>query len=203
MTDLLKTASTRRKRAFARRSDEARNNEIIRLFRSGLTSSEIAPLFGIAARSVSALLRSYGVRRSEGGKEVAAAIKRQRAIAAKRLARFEVRGCSPDDFDSDEQFEEARARFKQQKSRAVTRRIGWELTFAEWWSIWRASGKWDVRGRRAADSAVMARRGDVGPYSASNVYITTLANNFVESHFVRGHRVKGLAAEDASVLFHA
>jgi len=88
--------------------------------------------------------------------------------------------CNPADFESPEQMRIARQRFVEQRGRARQRGIGWELTFEEWWGIWRSSGQWAARGRDHAQAAVMARRGDVGPYSKENVYITTLVANFDE-----------------------
>ena len=48
----------------------------------------------------------------------------------------------------------------------------WDITFPEWLEVWESSGKLEARGR-GNDLYVMARMGDVGPYSPSNVYIAT------------------------------
>lgn len=94
-------------------------------------------------------------------------------------------GVPPEFFDSPEQGPEAYKRFGKQRGRAKERGIGWELTFAEWWGIWRESGRWSERGCSRSESAVMARYGDTGPYSFGNVRILTLVENFDESKAVR------------------
>lgn len=69
-----------------------------------------------------------------------------------------------------------RHKFHRQVHHAKTRGIQWLLTFDEWWAIWQASGKWEMRGRSSGDY-VMARRGDVGPYSKENVFICLGSEN--------------------------
>ena len=49
------------------------------------------------------------------------------------------------------------------------------LTFAQWWYIWRRSGKWEQRGT-LPHQYCMARKGpDIGPYAMGNVKIITNA----------------------------
>lgn len=104
--------------------------------------------------------------------------------------RFATRmGCSLSDFESSDQMRLARQRFIEQRWRATQRKVGWELTFIEWWRIWQKSGLWSVRGRSNGESAVMARFGDEGPYSKENVHITSLSNNFAEYREGKGKRV--------------
>lgn len=75
------------------------------------------------------------------------------------------------------------AKYKCQKSNAATRGIGWELTFAEWWQLWQASGKFDQRGR--GHGYVMARFGDSGTYEIGNVEIITAAQNSSDSYLTK------------------
>lgn len=63
---------------------------------------------------------------------------------------------------------------------ARKRAIAWEFTFDTWWAMWRASGRYAERGRRRGQY-VMARYGDVGPYSPSNVRVCLAAENGRES----------------------
>ena len=67
-------------------------------------------------------------------------------------------------------------KFEHQRQQAKQRGIAWDLTFDEWWAIWQDSGKWELRGPRVGQY-VMARRGDAGPYSRSNVFICTSTEN--------------------------
>jgi hypothetical protein len=68
--------------------------------------------------------------------------------------------------------------FQYQRSNAEgpTRNIPWELTFKQWWNIWKRSGHWDERGRNK-NNYCMARIGDAGPYSVDNVLIITNSEN--------------------------
>lgn len=69
--------------------------------------------------------------------------------------------------------------FRNQKSAARKRGIGWELTFDEWIQVWVDSGHLADRGRHRGQYQ-MARYGDVGPYSISNVQIKTSSANLAE-----------------------
>jgi hypothetical protein len=69
-----------------------------------------------------------------------------------------------------------RYRYLLHRANAKSRGIPFLLTFAEWLTIWLDSGKWDQRGR-GVNQYVMARFGDVGPYSAYNVHICTVRQN--------------------------
>jgi hypothetical protein len=65
--------------------------------------------------------------------------------------------------------------FIQQRNNAKRRGIGWELKLWDWWMIWQDSGHWDERGK--GNGFVMARKGDVGPYSKDNVFIEWARRN--------------------------
>jgi Zn-finger nucleic acid-binding protein len=69
----------------------------------------------------------------------------------------------------------------QQKRNARGRGIEFSISFDDWWRIWQDSGHWDDRGR-LSKQYVMARKGDVGPYSKDNVKIVTHADNVREFH---------------------
>jgi hypothetical protein len=71
------------------------------------------------------------------------------------------------------------AKYRFQKNSAHRRNIPWEFTFELWWEVWEKSGKWEQRGQRA-DQYCMCRYNDVGPYSPSNVYISTTSENAKE-----------------------
>lgn len=73
------------------------------------------------------------------------------------------------------------ARYAQQRQRALARGIPWELTFDQWMAIWRDSGKFELRGKKTGQY-VMARRGDVGPYSESNVFICLFSDNIKDAY---------------------
>ena len=51
---------------------------------------------------------------------------------------------------------------------------------AEWWAWWSEDGRWARRGR-ARNDLVMARIGDTGSYSPSNVKCISAAQNAAET----------------------
>ena len=72
--------------------------------------------------------------------------------------------------------QEAKNKYSRQKSKAKHRGIDFLFTFEEWWDIWQKSGHWHERGLKCGQY-VMARKGDVGPYSTGNVVIITTSEN--------------------------
>lgn len=78
--------------------------------------------------------------------------------------------------------------FRKQREGAARRGIAWEFTFRDWWTVWRDSGMWGVRGKGHRAAAVMARRGDEGPYSKENVRITTVSDNCSEAQRTKKRR---------------
>lgn len=68
----------------------------------------------------------------------------------------------------------AKQAYANQRKGAFRRGVEWRFAFDGWCRVWEESGKWGERGRTGY---VMARKGDVGPYSPDNVYITTVQEN--------------------------
>jgi len=71
--------------------------------------------------------------------------------------------------------------YYNQKCNARTRGIDWNISFPDWWKIWRESGHWEQRGR--GKGYCMTRIGDTGGYEVGNVEIKTNAQNFSDSYF--------------------
>lgn len=68
-----------------------------------------------------------------------------------------------------------RKKYGTQKHHAVkVRKIEWNLTFEEWFEWW---GDDIHRRGKGKDDLVMARFGDVGPYSLDNIYKATFGEN--------------------------
>ena len=72
--------------------------------------------------------------------------------------------------------------YHAQRRTAKRRGIAWEFTLPEWWAWWQRDGNWQRRGREVGQ-VVMARFGDVGPYSAANVYCATHKQNIDDVPF--------------------
>jgi hypothetical protein len=66
--------------------------------------------------------------------------------------------------------------YGQHRLNSKKRGIPFLLTFEEWLDIWTASGHLSERGR-GAGKYVMARFGDTGPYSKTNVSIQSYLQN--------------------------
>lgn len=77
-----------------------------------------------------------------------------------------------------------RQAFNSCKSDAKRRGVPFLLTFEEWLSIWRKSGKLSKRGKHRGQYQ-MARFGDRGPYKVSNVRILTVSENIIECNLGR------------------
>ena len=69
--------------------------------------------------------------------------------------------------------------YNKHKCNAHARGVEFQLTFDEWWNLWRASGHWAKRGNRKGRYC-MCRFGDEGPYVVGNVYIGTWSGNVAE-----------------------
>lgn len=69
--------------------------------------------------------------------------------------------------------------FSTQRKNARERGIEWEMTFDEWWTIWRPY--YHMRGR-GTNELCMAREGDQGAYKVGNVYLTTHLGNSSDYH---------------------
>ncbi len=75
----------------------------------------------------------------------------------------------------------AYVKFCHQKANAKMRGIEWRFTFDEWWAWWQVDDRWPRRGNKP-ESLCMARKGDQGPYSPDNVYVTTFRGNLRDLH---------------------
>jgi hypothetical protein len=71
-------------------------------------------------------------------------------------------------------------RWREQRYNSEHRGIAFELTLADWLSIWIGSGHYRQRGRHKGEF-VMSRPGDTGPYSVTNVAIVPCSANTVEA----------------------
>lgn len=73
-----------------------------------------------------------------------------------------------------------RAPYAKQRHYAGRRGIEWLFTLETWAETWTSSGKWEMRGQ-GDGRYCMARNGDKGPYSPSNVRIILSSENGSEA----------------------
>lgn len=74
---------------------------------------------------------------------------------------------------------EGRQAFRAHLNNAKRRGIPFLFDFETWWAWWQVDDRWAQRGR-TAEALVMARVGDLGPYSPENVYVATQARNHAD-----------------------
>jgi len=158
-----------------------RDERMCSMFIGGSTYQEIGNAYGISRQRVAQILNKVGITGKDGGVS-------RRSNERKRLKReaIETRfmsfyGCTRGRWRHYRAFHEDIEKtplypFKKQKGNAKERNIEWLFNIDEWWEVWNSSGKWEKRGR-CLGQYVMARYGDVGPYSKDNVYITTCSEN--------------------------
>ena len=144
----------------------------------GASMVVISEELGITRQRAHWLLRKHGIVRGQWKKEKPPRLRF--GLSLERAAELDALG--------------AISAFQSQRANAKSRAIPWEMTLAEWWSVWEMSGQWANRGRHKG-GYVMSRPGDRGPYSAGNVKIISNEENFAEarSHCSRGDGVYCLA----------
>lgn len=157
---------------------DPRSDEMARLFVSGKSTLAIGKLYGLTGERVRQLIsQDHGLRGQDGGARKAAALEKHRKSIARNNACLERYGCSL------EQYAALRGdpirKFTSQKGSAKQRGVEWRLSLWQWWCIWSASGKWELRGR--GQGYVMCRNGDTGAYEDGNVFIGLAPENSSEA----------------------
>lgn len=76
--------------------------------------------------------------------------------------------------------ESPKGRYKMHKKNSEKRGVPFLLSFDDWWALWEASGKWELRGREGLGRYQMCRTNDEGPYEVGNVRIDTQGENIRE-----------------------
>lgn len=171
-----------------RKQPDERSRMMAALYREGYTLKQIGEQYGITRERVRQIItKLHGLRQPDGGATVRAEKGRQcfrEARDARYLAKWglpyqevaEIRQLARKLMASGVAWERTPiGAFVRQRVNARWRDIPWELSFAQWWGIWRASGKWEQRGR--GQGYVMCRQGDVGPYAVGNVFIASAREN--------------------------
>lgn len=158
--------------------------DMAELYRSGMTLEQIGQQYGLTRERVRQILKPTGTKKTDRGgvKEAAAARAAERSAKAaadnkRMLEKFGVTTSERHDVLSVNREMRRQGRgvyqtptyaFTTQKNNAKRRGIHWGLSFAEWWAIWLASGKWDERGRGQYG---LLRHGNTGPFVVGNVFV--------------------------------
>ena len=169
-------------------SDQShRAQEMAAKYASGSTLREIGDYYGLTRERIRQIL-SYdiGITAKDGGMHKRCCDKQAAEIARKDRRCIRKHGMTVDEYKAanqclDKTGKRPSHRFQKQLQHSKERGIEWKLTFAEWWALWRESGKWSERGRGSGH--VMARYGDTGPYAVGNVKIISAKEN--QSEYIR------------------
>ena len=184
--------------------NKERQQEAVSLYRSGHTLQQIGDKYGLTRERIRQILVAAGISWTDGGQHVLhvakTTIRRNSVLSRRNKNAISLYGCTYEtairhnDGISLRKKGGLACRYLTQKHCAIhTRDIAWEITFPEWAQVWKDSGKLDERGLWA-DGYCMARKGDVGPYSADNVYITTVAANSAD--YQAELKIRGVVCPD-------
>lgn len=149
-------------------------DELVARFRKGDTMRQLASRYGVTVSAVSCCLKRHSVNASEGGGRLRSAALKEKAAHSRDSKYLEKHGCTWQEYWSVPPT--ARLAYRQQRKNANQRGVEWRITLVEWWGVWVASGKFELRGR-GRGKYVMARSGDVGPYAVENVEIADAVQN--------------------------
>lgn len=174
-------ANTKALAKIAEKETAAKVKQMAVMRRAGATLQQIGLYFGASGESVRQLLLREGVPRPQHRISKTAILKQQ-AQQAKAVRIKKLWGLTVEQYESIRQqygphSEPASPirKFAEQRRNAHTRGVEWQITFAEWWGLWEASGKYEKRGR--GYGYCMARFNDVGPYAVDNVEIISGRQN--------------------------
>ena len=146
------------------------------MYQQGLTLQKIADQYGVTRERVRQVV-------SKAGQARAGVRMRQRVAAAKSATADRAFASRIDQKWGVELdlWRELRASgvigaFETQRQNSKRRGIAWGLTFAEWYSIWQASGKLHLRGK-GIGRYCMSRIKDEGGYELGNVHVQLSTKN--------------------------
>ena len=156
-----------------------RNAKMAQMYRQGLTLEKIGQQFKLTRERVRQILRKAGITAGKGGASLLAGIRKGNA-EFKTEARYMLKYGMPRAVVRQLQQDGVTRAYQEQLRNSGFRGIAWELSFAEWFAVWQASGKLHFRGR-GKGKYVMSRIRDDGPYRLGNVHIQLATENSREA----------------------
>lgn len=159
--------------------DSARTAKMISMHSQGVSLEKIGTQFGITRERVRQILDRQGISAKNGGASIGRAAKREYR-EMRREATYFVKYGLPYAVVKQLRKDRVTHAFSSQRKSADTRGIEWNLTFAQWFAIWQASGKLHLRGR-GKGKYCMSRVCDSGGYALGNVHIQLSTENNAEA----------------------
>ena len=156
-----------------------RNAKMVRMYQQGLTLEKIGQQMKLTRERVRQILRKAGVTATDGGQALTSGIRKDHA-QSKTEARYMLKYGMPRAVVRQLQQDGVTRAFQSQEKHSRIRGVRWDLSFAEWFAIWQASGKLHLRGR-GKGKYVMSRIRDDGPYQMGNVHIQLATENSREA----------------------
>lgn len=158
--------------------EKKRADEMYAAYCEGKSQSQIGEMYGITRQAVSVLFSRHGYicdhigykKRIAEGRAAKQSQKDSRSIAMHGIPYEKYKYLLSIG---------ATVKYVAQRTRARARGIAWNFNLGDWWEVWEKSGKWEQRGL-GTGRYVMARFGDIGPYSKDNVRIITHNENSSE-----------------------
>lgn len=157
---------------------DARTAKMVEMYRQGVTLQKIGDQFKLTRERVRQVIRPH-IDSSDGGRSYSASVKRDKRERERDLQARLSHGVGYEELKV-LRAERITLAYIEHKRNARIRGIEWLLTFAEWLSIWKASGKLHLRGR-GKGRYVMSRVCDDGPYAVGNVHIQLATENSREA----------------------
>ena len=142
------------------------NNEVMRLFESGMTNQSIAIKFGVSRQAVNQRLKRLGLSRVDGGVSLIK-IKNKESLNLKFISKY---GCGHDTYH------EVRNSFcfngvtPQAAYFQFCRGKESPPIFYEWWRVWEESGVWHLRGRGKGFYCMARSKKDM-PWAIENMMV--------------------------------
>ena len=147
-----------------------RNAEIGSLYRSGLLLKDIGQRYGITRERVRQICARQGMNAIDGGQKVQVRRKRAERQRERDARQMRINGMTAAERRAIPS--KYRLGFTYQRNNMRRLGIGWELSFAQWWEIWQASGHLDERGNaRTGGKYWLVRIDTSGPFSEDNVAV--------------------------------
>lgn len=140
--------------------DVGRTDDMISMYRDGLSLEDIGSSFGVSRERVRQILHKYaGMTAKDGGAYIKMAAKRAERRRMREEQSYERYGCSRADMrglrdigkdmmdKGHGYYSTPLGSFRSKRNNVIYNGGEWTLKVWEWWQVWVESGKWPEKGR--------------------------------------------------------